>query len=212
MVEQGYLGELFFLSMDERRSYDYPDKYYDEQVRWLMLMDAVHFRWWTGREPQRVFASLSKQPDQFARSEILATLILEFGDQLLATYVGNDASYPQSQYHHMRLEGAASVIRAHFDDLFGPGALEYSAVGTEPVWFHPQLEGKAFPDSFSGLMDDLMHAIATDNETTVSGADHLKTLKVVFAAYESETNRHAVPIEDMTGNPGSGRQTTPQSP
>ena len=202
MVDQGYLGELFFLSMDERRSYDYPDNYYNDQARWLILMDAIHFidqfRWWTGREPQRVFASLSRRPGQFARGEMLASLILEFGDYLLATYVGNDASYPQSQYHHMRLEGTAGVIRAHFNDLFGPGALEYSAVGTEPVWFRPQLEGNAFPDSFSGLMDDLMHAIATDTEPTVSGADHLKTLKVVFAAYESETNRCAVSIEDAT--------------
>ena len=201
LIDQGYLGDLFMLSMDERRSYDYPDKYYNEQPRWLLFMNVIHFvdqfRWWTGREPTQVFASLSRRPEQYARGEMVGTLVLEFDDDLRATYVGNDATHPQSQYHHMCLEGTGGVINANFDNLFGPGGLEYIPAQSEALWYRPRLEGRGFPDGFIGLMGDLMQAVAEGREPAVSGADNLKTLQIIFAGYKSDETSRAVTLAEI---------------
>ena len=199
MLDQGYLGELFFLSIDERWAYDLPGSY-DKQARMLLMMQTVHFvdefRWWTGREPRQLFASLSRRPGQHVSGETVGTLILDFDENLRAAYVANVAAHPQSQYHRIRLEGTGGVLNAEHDDLWSPGGLEYSPVGAEAFWYRPQLEGQGFPDGFIGLMGDLMEAIADDREPAVSGQDNLKTMQVIFAAYKSaELGRAVAPAE-----------------
>ena len=205
LIDQGYLGELFLLSMDERRSYDYPEKYYNNQPRWLLFMDAIHFvdqfRWWTCQEPNRVFASLSRRPGQYAKGEMLGTLVMEFEEELQATYVACDATHPQSQYHHIRIEGTEGVINAKFDDLFVAGELEYSSTESQSFWYRPSLEGKAFTNGFIGLMGNLIEAVTEGKEPEVSGTDNLKTLQIILAGYKSdESNRTVVPAEIDTSN------------
>lgn len=200
LIDQGCLGNLFLVSMDERWAYDLPGLSYSQQPQVLFLIESIHFidefRWWTGLEPRQVFASISRRPDQAIRGETVGNLILEMHDNLRVVYTGNIASHPQSQRLRYRLEGTGGVLNAHFDDLWGPGGLEYSPAGSGASWFRPVLTGQGFPDGFFGLMGDLMESIAEDREPAVSGKDNLKTLQIVFAAYRSaELGRTVAPSE-----------------
>lgn len=199
LIDQGYLGDLFFLTIDERWHYDLAVSY-DQQDRVLLIILTIHFidefRWWTGREPQKVFASLSRRPGQHVKGETIGTMILEFKEDLRATYVANMAAHPQSQQHRIRIEGTGGVVKARQDDLWMPGSVAYSPTDEEAMWYQPQLAGDGFTDGFIGLMGDLMDAIDQDREPAVSGQDNLKTLQVVFAAYKSaELGRKVAPAE-----------------
>ena len=204
MIDQGFLGELFFLSIDERWEYDSPGSF-AQQDRMLLMMQTIHFvdefRWWTGKEPTQVYATLSRRPGQRVNGETIGTLILNFADDLRATYVANVAAHPQAQQHRIRIEGTGGVLNARHDNLWTPGSLAYSSVHEPSIWFEPQLEGDGFPDGFIGLMSDLMEAIHEDREPAVSGQDNLKTLQVIFAAYESNRLKRAVsPTEIDSGD------------
>ena len=199
LIDQHYLGELFFLSIDERWDYDLPGSY-DKQPQMLLMMQTVHFvdefRWWTGREPRQIFASLSRRPKQHIIGESIGTLIMDFDKNLRSVYLGNVATHSQSQHHHIRIEGTGGIINAQHNNLWSPGSLEYSQVGAEDFWYRPQLEGESFTDGYIGLMGDLMEAISEDREPVVSGQDNLKTMQVIFAAYKSaELGRAVKPSE-----------------
>ncbi len=200
MIDQGRLGDLFFLTVDERREYDWPGKSYIEQERMLLLMDGTHyvdlFRWLTGCEIKQVYASISRRPGQHARGEMVGTLLLDFDTNLRAVYITSLAGYRQAEYQRFRLEGTEGVISGNYDNSWGPGEFEYSPARSESLWFRPQLTGSWIPDAFIGSMGDLMEAIASDREPAVSGADNLKTLQVIFAAYRSaELARSVAPAE-----------------
>ena len=46
------------------------------------------------------------------------------------------------------------------------------------------LSGSWFPDSFAGTMGELMCAIEEDRQPSLSAADNLGSLKLVFDAYD----------------------------
>ena len=56
MIDQNYLGDIYFISFDERWAYDFPGLSYSEQTQVLFYIESIHFidqfRWWTGREPK----------------------------------------------------------------------------------------------------------------------------------------------------------------
>lgn len=62
--------------------------------------------------------------------------------------------------------------------------------------FEAELEGAWFPDAFIGPIASLMRAIEEDGTPETDGADHLKTLDIVEAAYISAAeNRSVKPSE-----------------
>jgi predicted dehydrogenase len=53
------------------------------------------------------------------------------------------------------------------------------------------------PDAFIGPIASLMEAIQTGGEPLTSGADNLKTLQVVHAAYRSAAEHRAVAPDEI---------------
>lgn len=204
MVDQHYLGQLYFIQMDERRAYDLLETNFAQQPHMLLFMELIHYidqiRWWVGAEPSAVFASLLRRPDQQVRGEMLGTLVMDFGQDLQAAITANVAAYPQAQYHKIALEGTGGLIQASFDDLWQAGELAFSPVRAEALWYKPRLEGVGFPDGFIGLMGDLMEAITCDRAPAVSGEDNLKTMQVVFAAYRSDEDGRTVAPSEIDPN------------
>jgi len=200
LIDQAFLGDIFLISMDERWAYDFPGLSYSQQPQVLFFIESIHFidqfRWWTGREPKRVFASVARRPGQAIQGDTIGNLILDMGENLRVFYTGNMASFAQSQRLRYRLEGTGGVLNAYFDDLWSAGGLEYSPAGSDAVWYRPILTGQGFPDGYFGLMGDLMEAIADGREPAVSGQDNLKTLQIVIAAYRSaESGQMVTPAE-----------------
>lgn len=204
LIDQGYLGKLFFITFDERWAYDFPGLSYSEHDNVLFFIESIHFidefRWWAGREPVNVFASVSRRPDQNIKGDTVGTLVLDFGEGLKVTYNGNIASFPQAQGLSFRLEGTKGLINGYLSDLWSAGGFEYSPAVSEAFWYKPALEGQGFPDGYIGLMGDLMEAIAENREPVVSGQDNLKTLQIVHAAYLSDQlGRFVSPSEIESG-------------
>ena len=114
LIDRGYLGHIFNLKVDERREYDWPGKSYNEQDRMMMIMDGTHYvdltRWLTGKDPEKVFASISRRPGQHTKGEMIGTLLMEFGGDLQAIYMANLAGYKQAEYQQFRLEGSKGII------------------------------------------------------------------------------------------------------
>jgi len=205
LIDQGYLGEPYFITIDDRRDYDWPGTNYINMPRMLLIMDAVHyvdeFRWWFGQEPRRVIASLARRPNQPARGEMTGLLALEFDTNQRAAYMASLATPPQSQYHHFRVEGTGGVIVGEINSLWSPGTVRYSPIDSPLLWYEPRLEGAWIPDAFIGSMSELMAAILEEREPTISGEDNLKTLQIIFAAYKSDQLGRAVaPSEISAGN------------
>lgn len=200
LLDQGYVGDPFWLTFDDRRHYDWPGTNYVVMPEILLWMTVIHFidlvRWWLGKEPQKVIYFKSRRPNQHATGDMVGTLILDFGDELTATFMENDASFAQSVYHRFRVEGTQGLIEGEYDDLWSPGSFRYSPAEPEDYWFTPRLEGTWIPGAFIGSMGELMLAINEEREPLTSGADNLKTLQIICAAYRSaELERAVAPSE-----------------
>jgi predicted dehydrogenase len=55
-------------------------------------------------------------------------------------------------------------------------------------------DGRWIPDAFQGPITELFDAIEEDRSPTVDGVDHLRTLRVVEAAYESASRNSPVEL------------------
>ena len=62
----------------------------------------------------------------------------------------------------------------------------------EPAW-----STMWFPDAFRGVMEQLQYAVKTGTEPFLSGADNVKTMALVEAAYRSATEKRAVRLSEF---------------
>ena len=70
--------------------------------------------------------------------------------------------------------------------------LSYRSQRYGDAWIEPELQGKWIPDAMVGPMAELFAAIQEDREPMNSGADNLRTLYLVEAAYESIAEGRAI--------------------
>ena len=180
LIDQGYVGEIQAIAIEN--VFPLP------LVGLHMAMTVHHYdtiRYWMGREPTRIYASLD--PDK----PLSATMaILDFPRGARASVwdlLGGrlDVSSPSSdQGERFRIEGTGGTIKGthRWSPMMPPDSVEfYSELGPN-AWVRPVLDA-VYPEAgFRGAMGDLMQAIADDREPTCSGEDNLKTLEVLFAA------------------------------
>jgi len=194
-VAQGLIGEVYFVSHEMQNHQDslawFHEGYYPKQERFQLIEYTVHHadlvRFWTGVEPSNVRCTIGRRPDQRTRGEMLVALTMRLPNAGLVTLVDDNVSHKDAPpISRFRLEGTRGMIegttlsRTRFairsDDL-APGEHEFN------------LPGDWFPNSFAGTMGELMRAIHTGEESTLSAADNLKTLSILFDAYaDAERN------------------------
>jgi predicted dehydrogenase len=63
----------------------------------------------------------------------------------------------------------------------------------------PRWSSVWFPDAFVGTMAQLMRAVEEDREPEIGGADNLRTMALVEAAYRSVAEHRAVALDEITG-------------
>jgi predicted dehydrogenase len=71
--------------------------------------------------------------------------------------------------------------------------------GTICGTFRPVVQGKWFPDAFASSMREMLSAVAEGREPLTSGADNIKSLQVVSAAYKSIREKRAVRPSEIRG-------------
>jgi predicted dehydrogenase len=77
--------------------------------------------------------------------------------------------------------------------------LQFTSKRLGDCWYEPVFETKWFPEAFIGTMADLFSAIETGGEPTISGADNLKTLQLVFGCYKAAEEKRAIKPSEITG-------------
>ncbi|MCC7264776.1 MAG: Gfo/Idh/MocA family oxidoreductase [Candidatus Latescibacteria bacterium] len=199
LIGRGLLGEVYNLSL--LIFVDTPWHLWGwlkEKATIDVLYHSIHYldaiRFLTGAQPERLYADGSTCPGYDARGETRVCLHLGFAGQLRATVLTNHhvAFGLEGQQSELRVEGTEGAVIRRLGLLMNypkgvSDGFRYTCRGlAKGQWLSTELEGSWFPDAFVGPMASLMRALAGEiaaPETAVQ--DNLKTLELVFAAYES---------------------------
>jgi predicted dehydrogenase len=151
-------------------------------------------------EPNRVSARKSRFPNQIPVAETRTWTTLDFNDGFSLTVDVNHCNWTDDRYAVFRWEGTEGLIKGTFGLLYNypygqPDTVEYSSKNVqEGHWIRRSFEEMWIPDSFEGPMADLINSIVEDREPETSGSDHLRTLRIVFACYESAETGNSVDL------------------
>ncbi len=191
LIENGHLGDVYLVRWEMRNFADSQswakDAWYGREERFQILFWTIHHldlvRYWMGMEPVRLFASLPKRPGQNMKGDVVSSIAMDFPDGQHAIVLDNNASLPGRDVHqYFGIEGTEGLVEgdvAHSDPIT-------VRLSSDPhTVFRPPCEGQWYPDGFIGAMGDLLCAIEQGRSPQVSGEDHLKTLQLVEAAYDS---------------------------
>ncbi len=168
-----------------------------------ILYTSIHFldamRYLFG-DPEFIYASGAPPADRSCAGETRTIQVLEYKTTLRA-YVHDEhhnIAGSDDWYGLCRVEGTEGVVKGSLGSLFGfptgvPDKISFtSRLLRKHGWFMPTLEGGWFPDAFIGPMASLMESLQTGKPPVTSGADNLRTLQLVFAAYKSMAEKRAV--------------------
>lgn len=165
----------------------------------IILYSAIHFldaiRFLFGM-PETVYAVGSHYPGQKEVGETLAMITCSFKDGLQAWIMDSHQNWTGEQILNYRFEGTKGVARGTLGEHIdypngGPDTLQFRS-RTDAEWVCSVLEGSWFPGAFASTMGELLEAIEQDREPSHSGRDNLNTLSLVFAAYQSMSEKRAV--------------------
>jgi predicted dehydrogenase len=213
LLDEGQLGESIFASIDMRAIPHFQP--WQKEVGWvtLRIMSVHHLdclRYWFG-DPQRIFCSTRTDPrTPFPHTDGIATYTLEYANGLRC--VGIDDIWtgparegcPSDTGIHYRIEGTNGLAMGDIgwckDPYTSPSSLRF-ARKDDSGFIEAKLSGSWFPDAFGGTMAQLLVAIEQNAEPTISGADNLKTMALVDAAYLSAAEHRVVELTELKGGP-----------
>lgn len=208
LIKEGWIGSPFLATVQVNYREDWSVWPWLAESRWLtVLYDAIHplysFRMLFG-EPSGVFCSIGHLPKQKERGETRALITMEYADQMTGFILDHSKNQTGDDFATFRFEGTEGSIKGTlgiwYDYPVGRAdTLEYcSNTRTAGFWVSTALEGRWIPDAFIGPMGTLMKAIDENEEFENSGKEHLKTLRVIEAAYRSAAERRMVPPQEFS--------------
>jgi predicted dehydrogenase len=192
LIELGYVGDVEAIAIENL---------FPLPLAGLHMAMTVHHydtvRYWMGREPTRIYASMD--PDK-PLSAAMAILDFPGGARasiwdLLGGRLGM-GSPTSDQGEHFRIEGTRGTIKGthRWGPMMPPDAVEYYSELGPNAWVKPVLD-ETFPEAgFRGAMGDLMQAITDDREPACSGEDNLRTLDLVFGSVRSAQEGRAIAL------------------
>jgi predicted dehydrogenase len=86
--------------------------------------------------------------------------------------------------------------------------LRYAKKG-DTAFHEPKWTESWFPDAFAGTMGQLLISLESGTVPAISGADNLKTMALVEAAYRSADEHRAVEVAEITNGTTRDRPATP---
>lgn len=191
-IEQGLIGDVRSAAIQNVYPHMWPGIHFSWTVHHY---DTIRF--WMGREPSRIYASLDPaQPS----SATMAVLDFPGGArasvwELMGGRIGGD-SPTSEQGETFRIDGTKGTIKGthRWTLMMPPDSVEYYSEVVGNAWIRPILN-QVYPEAgFRGTMGDLMQAIADDREPTCSGADNLKTLAILFGSVQSAKEGRAIEL------------------
>lgn len=191
LIENGWLGEVYHLTHHVRGNQD--SGWPAETPNFLIVDHGIHYidlmRYWTGREPKRVYASTARMPGQRAVSPMVYSINLEFDENCMANLWFNDVVQGRDNHYEFTVDGTKGTVRGNATQV--TLALKDAPVSVIRL----DLKGTWFPDAFAATMAELMRAIQEDNEPAISGRDNLKTLRIALAAVQSSEEHRPIELD-----------------
>lgn len=210
LLESGTLGEPVFATIDMRGIPHWMN--WHRELGWLTLrIMSIHhldtFRYWFG-DPEGIYCSVRTDPrTKFPHTDGICTYILEYAGGLRC--VGIDDTWtgpakegcPADVRIEWRIEGTKGLAIGDIgwckEPYTTPSTIRYAAIG-DKEWHRPVWTESWFPDAFIGTMAQLLIALETGKEPTISGRDNLKTMRLVEAAYLSAAQFRSIGLDDRT--------------
>lgn len=190
LIEEGWLGQVYHLNHHIRGNQD--SGWPAETPNFLIIDHGIHYldlmRYWTGKEPKRVYATTVKMPGQRAISPMVYSINLEFDETLMASLWFNDVVQGKDHHYEFIVDGTEGTVRGN--------ATQVTVMLKEaplPI-MRLDLKGTWFPDAFGATMGELMRAIQEEDEPAISGRDNLKTVRLALAAVASAREHRPIDL------------------
>jgi len=198
VARSGVLGELYHAVHYLKSNHDgmpHHARWLTEPERYQVLQYGVHHVdqvcSWFGRQPRRVTAVNVRKPGQQFRGDMLATVAFEFSETAGATLLELNA-LPQCRPFETDFEltgTEGSLVGSFSGDLM----LYHEVLPEgEPVVLKP--EGSWFPNAFGEVMASFQIALGEGKAADATGRDHLATLEVIEAAYQSMAEKRSIEL------------------
>lgn len=209
IISKGWIGELVNASIQVNVLTEFENWPFLKDIDTLEIMyhsihymDSIRFLYGT---PEYIYADGAKFPGQKVKGETRTMIHMKFpGEVRGLIYDTHNNQFTQDDWYAVyRFDGTEGVIKGENGALYNyPIGREDSLTFTSNViqkgtWITPKLEGQWFPDAFIGTMGELMNAILNNLQPENSAEDNLKTLQMVYAAYQSMKENRPVYLEEI---------------
>ena len=203
LLDRGVFGTLVTASIEMRTRQPWQGFWTDgdRYPRLMLLGMSIHhldqFRYLFG-EPEDITAVTATYPGQPWVGDSIALYVLRYPGGLLATAFDDGFPWTRDWSEHYRIEGLDAIARGTIGWPNGDhSTLEWTTRERPDTWISPAFTRKWFPDAFAATMGELFRAIETDTQASISGADNLRTLRLVEAGYRSAAERRSVPMAEI---------------
>ncbi len=188
IVEAGWIGKPFLASIEIYGTQDRHlagHAYYANCTDFLPIQWNNHLadllRYWTGRDPVRVWARTARMEGQNFVSDNLLCSIHDFGPGLTGHILHHELLQCDMPSQPCRVDGDEGSL---VFDLWGDRInLQSSRLGGPPRRL--LLGPLGLPHSMAGSMGDFLAAVENGTEPTVSGRANLATMRAILAELES---------------------------
>jgi predicted dehydrogenase len=203
IVEKGLVGRPFYASVEihgfqDEELVDHP--FYPKCEDFLTVQWNVHMidllRYWTGGEPQRVFACSRRMEGQNFRSDNLLLSFVDFGPGLTGHILHSELLRSSLGSRRCRIDGDRGSVIFDLSQEFLQ--LDSRELGRGPLTL--DLSGVEMPRSQAGSMGDLLISVEEGREPQVSPRRNLATMRQVLA--EEESVRRSGAWQDLSAGAG----------
>ena len=159
-------------------------------------------------DPVEIYTAARTDPrTAFPHRDGICCSTLSFPGGLMAVSLEDVWSGPRAEgfdsdiYIKWRVEGTDGLAQGTIGwpdyPKGSPSTLSYCAPETGGSWVQPRWDTMWFPHAFKGVMEQLQYAVKTGEPPLLSGADNVRTMALVEAAYRSLTEKRAVRLAEF---------------
>jgi predicted dehydrogenase len=210
ILDRGDLGAPVLATI-EMRAIPHWQPFLADYDRLTLLNMSVHhldvLRFLLG-DPIDVFTAVRPDPrTKFAHRDGICVSTLRFPSGALALTMEDVWTGPHEEgfesdiYIKWRVEGTEGLAQGTIGwpdyPAGSPSTLRYCCRATSGKWVAPTWSTCWFPQAFKGVMEQLQYAVKTGTEPFLSGADNVKTMALVEAAYQSAHEKRAVALSEF---------------
>lgn len=210
LLDRGALGTPVLATI-EMRAIPHWQPFLEAYDRLTLLNMSIHhldvLRFLFG-DPVEIYTAARTDPRTgFPHRDGICCSTLSFPGGLMAVSLEDVWSGPRQEgfesdiYIKWRVEGTEGLAQGTIGwpdyPKGSPSTLAYCAPETGGQWVRPRWDTMWFPHAFKGVMEQLQYAVKTGEPPLLSGADNVRTMALVEAAYRSLNEKRAVRLAEF---------------